>query len=46
MQIKVGCFYFIKEYLSIKKIGSNLLLVASNSKKSSAIIGSSNSLPT
>ncbi len=36
---------FLYDITDIKKIGSNLLPVASNSRKSSAIIGSSNSLP-
>lgn len=37
---------YLYDVTNIKKIGSNLLPVASNSQKSSAIIGSSNSLPT
>ena len=37
---------YLYDILDIKKIGNNLPLVASNSKKSSAIISGSNSLPT
>ena len=44
-----GGYYDGKKYLydilNIKKIGSNSPSVASNSKKSSAIISGSNSLP-
>lgn len=36
---------YLYDITNIKKIGSDLLPVASNSKKSSAIIGSSNDLP-
>lgn len=36
---------YLYDILNPKKIGSNLLPVASNSSKSSAIVGSSNSLP-
>lgn len=36
---------YLYDILDIKKIGNNLPLVASNSKKSSAIISGSNSLP-
>ena len=37
---------YLYDILGIKKIGSDLLPVASNSSKSSAIVGSSNNLPT